>query len=545
MYIANVDEDGFERAKEKHAKDSGAGQIDLFQTGPIEELKEELRSSEFLGYETCEAQTTVKGIVWQNQRLESFDQCDLSELDAEPNPENCVQIVTDRSPFYAESGGQVGDTGWLEDGTMRFEVLETKKASDLIIHFGLLREGEIRQDQQVTASVDFGRRQGICRAHSATHILHHALQQHIGSDANQRGSKVQDDELRFDFKCDTAVSQELLERIENQVRQTIDDDHPVTVDNLPIEKAREAGAMMLFGEKYPEVVRMVSIGGFSKELCGGTHLESTADLEAFNLISDDQVAAGTRRITAYTGQRAVEIAGQLQTQLTEISNLLSVPSQQVFEAAESLTSHIKTLKKMIAGGKIDQEFPVQWSAPKELQYAVQSDENFQRRVLKKTSQLLNCPIDGCLDRLKAMLQEIEGLKGQIQSISQADSWDADSLLESKSVIEGVDVVIAQTDGANPNRMRTWIDQIRQKDGSAAVFLVSKVAEGKVILVAGLTKDLVAKGISAGNWVKEVAPTVGGGGGGKPDLAQAGGKNPEKIGEALSKAKTVIGAQLSA
>lgn len=525
------DHQGYNEAKLKHAEDSGKGQKDLFRTGPLEDLKAELQKTDFLGYETSECQVTIKGIIFQDQRYSSFDQLDAS-VD-EP-----VQVVLDRSPFYAESGGQVGDSGWLKSDNMRFEVLDTKKASGLIVHNGVLREGKLEDDLQITASVDFDRRQAIERAHSATHILHYALQQNVGKDAQQRGSKVEDDRLRFDFKCDSAIGADVLVKMEARVRQAIADNDQVSIAELPIAEARKAGAMMLFGEKYPEVVRMVSIGQYSKELCGGTHLDSIGDLQAFEILGDESVSAGTRRITAITGELAAKYATQTLESLQTMAKKLGVTTSGVVPALTSLRDFVKELKKQVNQGAGIQTV---WKAPQskgELDYAG------SKAALQEVSRLFNAPAETCVERLDALFEEIESLRSQSTALAQASHWDADTLIQAAQDVGGVQVIVMETAGANQNMMKGWIDQIRKKDQPAAVFLASAQGDFKVLLVAGLSRDLVDKGVSAGNWVKEVAPVVGGGGGGKADLAQAGGKEPGKIKQALESAIRYMKTQLS-
>lgn len=529
----DFDREGYTKAREQHAIDSGAGQKELFSSGPLEDLKAELQKSEFLGYETSEAQATVKGIIYQNQRFTNFDQCDTPDPGNEP-----VLVVLDRSPFYAESGGQVGDSGWLLAEGMRFEVLDTQKASGLIVHQGVLREGVLENDLQLTASVDFERREAIRRAHSATHLLHYALQQNVGQDAQQRGSRVQADELRFDFKCDAPIPAEQLRTIESRVREAIAADDRVAIAQLPIADARKAGAMMLFGEKYPDVVRMVSIGDYSKELCGGTHLENMAELEAFELLSDESVSAGTRRITAITGKRAQHYASELLEVLQSLATTLGVEPAAVVPAVESLRQYIKDARKRLSQGSADVGT---WEKPKASQAL--SDEQAKSAVLE-VCRSLNASLETANQRLSGLLGEIETIQTEATALQQASQWDADSLIEMAEDVDGVRVIVAETAGANNNLMRGWIDQIRKKDRPAAIFLATALGDAKVLLIAGLTRDLVDKGLSAGSWVKEIAPKVGGGGGGKPDLAQAGGKEPENIKPALEAARQWMKSQLA-
>jgi alanyl-tRNA synthetase len=525
------DQTGFESAKERHAAASGQGQKDLFQTGPLEDLKTELRSSEFLGYETTECQATVKGIVYGDRRWSEFDNCGTPTGD-------WVRVVLDRTPFYAESGGQVGDTGWLKTDEMQFEVLDTQKASGLIVHYGVLRSGRLTENLQLTASVDLQRRSAVCRAHSATHVLHHALQTNVGTDAQQRGSKVEPDRLRFDFKCEASIHSDKLERIQEQVLAAITRNDAVAVGTLPLAEARKAGAMMLFGEKYPDIVRMVSIGDYSKELCGGTHLERMGELQAFEILADDSVSAGTRRITALTGQMAIGHRAQLTETRQKIAETLGVGPEFVVAGVESIREQIKQLKKVCEAGQGEAAV---WHKPTDGKLA---DQRSDKQVLHDVMRLLNSPLETIVERIQALLSEAKGLAEQISGFSQSEQWTAESLVQLATMAGGTQVIVAETVGCNANRMRLLIDQVRKLNHSAAILLISGEGPDKVTLVAGITRDLVEKGVSAGQWVKEIAPVVGGGGGGKPDLAQAGGKDPGKIKPAIQAAISFMKTQLA-
>ncbi|MGH7192332.1 MAG: alanine--tRNA ligase-related protein, partial [Candidatus Saccharimonadales bacterium] len=284
------DWDGYRRAMEEHGKKSGDDRKqELFKSGPLDGLKKAMHGSEFLGYEQTEATAKVVGLIAHDRLCDQID---------EINHQDPIVVVLDQSPFYGESGGQVGDTGEIVAHGLRFEVMDTQKESNFLLHRGHLRQGVIRQGAVVTARVDVQRRQAIRRAHSATHILHFALQKHLGKHAQQQGSKVDADWLRFDFANPHSVSRDELAKIEDEVNARIIAAEPVRWTTLPIAEARQAGAMMLFGEKYPDLVRMVSMGEFSKELCGGTHLDNTGQIGLCRIIAEESVAAGTRRITA-------------------------------------------------------------------------------------------------------------------------------------------------------------------------------------------------------------------------------------------------------
>ena len=467
----SFDWDGFRREMEQHGMDSGAGaKAKLFgEVTPLDALKKTLEETEFLGYTTTESEAKVVGIIAQGQLCERLEEIGHTEP---------VMVVLDRSPFYGESGGQVGDTGEIVGPSFRFDVVDTQKDSGFILHKGHLREGKLELGSQATARVDTDRRNGIRRAHSATHILHYALQKHLGSHAQQQGSKVDQDWLRFDFSNPTSVGAENLLRIEKEVNERIADAQGVNWTTLPIAEARKAGAMMLFGEKYPDVVRMVSIGDFSKELCGGTHLDNTGQVGLFRIVSEESVSAGTRRITAITGSAALEHIHRTEATLAEIASVLKVPPAEIPNRVAALAKEVRDLKKQLVAG---------------------------------------------------------GRSGDLS---------ADQLIESAAEIGGAKIIVAETAGADPAAMRQLIDQIRRKASPTAILLASR-GEDKVTLVAGISRELEQKGLSAGRWVQSAAEVVGGRGGGRADLAQAGGKHPEKLPAALDAARQSIATMLSA
>jgi alanyl-tRNA synthetase len=468
-----VDRPGFDRAMAEHEGISrGTTEAaKVFATGPLDALKQSYhKGSEFLGYQTTEARAHVIGIIEQNHLADS------ATYGAGGPP---VVLVLNRTPFYGEAGGQVGDTGTIQGERFLFQVADTKKDNDFTLHVGHVAEGTVTVNDQVTATVDAARRAAIRRAHSATHVLHHALHQHLGKHAQQAGSKVEPDRLRFDFANPEAVGRERLRAIEETVNALVLAGAPVTWTTMPIAEARALGAMALFGEKYPDIVRVVRMGGFSRELCGGTHLDSTAEVGLLKIIGEESVSAGTRRITALTGQAALDLVRQEEDVLASAALALKVPVGQVGERIGALLDEVKALKKQAA----------------------------QRRSEK------------------------------------ADKVGPDALLAGATLLGQTRVVTQALEAATPDELRQLIDVLRRKAPERLAVLLATVADGKVQLAAGLTPDLIAAGLSAGQWIKEVAPIVGGGGGGKPDLAQAGGKNPEKIPAALEIALEVLRAKL--
>jgi alanyl-tRNA synthetase len=421
-----------------------------------------MHGSEFLGYDRLQADGKVIGIIAQDRLCETF---------REVGATTPATVVLDQTPFYGESGGQVGDTGWLSWPGGRFEVLDTQREGGFMLHTGHLREGSLDLGHSVDAQVDVGRRSAIRRAHSATHLIHAALQHYLGPHAVQQGSKVDTDLLRFDFAHTSSVGAETLQLIETMVNQNVLASLPVGAQLLPLAEARHAGAMMLFGEKYPDVVRMVSMDGVSRELCGGTHVSNTGQIGQVRIVGEESVSAGTRRVTAMTGLRALER----------------------FRLAEG--------------------------------------------ILAEGSAALKVPVAELPARLAALAKELKELK-KAKGATPGASLSVDDLLSGATDCGGTRVVVADLRGADAAAMRQCIDHLRRKASPIAVLLGSCEGE-KVTLVAGISRELEERGLSAGNWIREPAGIVGGTGGGRADLAQAGGKLADKLPAALAAAKQEI------
>ena len=525
---------GFKEAMRRHGEVSGPD--DGVGTGmgesAIGALKKSLKSTEFLAYDGTEATAEIKGIISHDHLCDEF---------TEASHEAAVIVVLDRSPFYGESGGQVGDKGELVGSGFKFNVTDTQKDGDLLLHYGHLVEGTMKAGAKVTAKVNKERRQGIRRAHSATHIMHHALQKHLGKDAHQMGSKVEEDWLRFDFGNPEGVSPETLQAIEKDVAEKVAAAEKIVAKFVPLSEARTAGAMMLFGEKYPDPARMVSMGEFSRELCGGTHLDNTKDVGAFEILVEEGVAAGVRRITALTGEKAKAHEQQTALSLSAIATALECQVRDVSPAVKNLVQRVRDLRKQLTSGSKATANTETFLTGK----GAEPTSGEKKSILRETARSLNVALFDAPARVQSLLAEVADLKQQIEKQSEAGSLSAETLLSSAEQVGGATVVVAEAPGANSNLMRQLIDQIRQKVSPSAIFLATAEGEGKVVLVAGVSKDLVGKGVSAGNWVRDVAPIVGGGGGGKPDLAQAGGKQPEKLADALVKAKEVAKLMLKA
>jgi alanyl-tRNA synthetase len=457
------DWDGFRKAMDEHGLKSGAGtRVEVFTSGPLDALKKTMHGSEFLGYDAIEAPGTVIGIIAQDAL------CDRLQEVGHAQP---VTVVLDRTPFYGESGGQVGDTGRLTWPGGEFEVAETLREGGFMLHVGHLRRGTLDLGATVTAAVDPARRAALRRAHSATHLLHAALQHHLGSHAVQQGSKVDADLLRFDFSHTSSIDHETLAAIEAMVNTGVLAAAPVTAELLPLAEARHAGAMMLFGEKYPDVVRMVSIDGLSRELCGGTHVTSTGQIGVVRIVGEESVSAGTRRITAVTGARALER----------------------FRHAE--------------------------------------------QTLAEAAAALKVPVGELPHRLVAVVKELKDLK-KAKPAAGGTALSADELLAAAETVAGTRVVVADAKGGDAGAMRQCIDLLRRK-GSPIAVLLGSVEGDKVTLVAGISRELEEQGLSAGTWIKDPAAAVGGKGGGRPDLAQAGGKLVDQLPAALAAARQSI------
>jgi alanyl-tRNA synthetase len=461
---------GFRKEMDEHGIASGGGKVaDVFTHSPTDSLAKAMEPTKFLGYESTEASGKVVAIIAQGH---------LCELLQEIGHVEPVSVVLDQTPFYGESGGQIGDTGRLIGPGCLFEVIDTQREKGFILHRGHLREGALKLGMTLSAEVDAARRAGIRRAHSATHVLHHALQKHLGKHAQQQGSKVGNDWLRFDFANPSSIDRDVLWKIEDEVNQHVLAAEPVGWKHLPIAEARQAGAMMLFGEKYPDVVRMVSMGDFSKELCGGTHVSNTAQIGLVHITHEESVSAGTRRIVALTGRAAIEKARESERALAEAAQSLRVPPAEVPNRVAALAKEARDLKKQLSSGG--------------------------------------------------------AMPGGVTP---------EKLIEDAAKIAGVTVIVAEAPGADAGAMREVVDLVRRKVSPAAILLASR-AEEKVTLIAGLTRDLVDRGLSAGDWIKSAAEAVGGRGGGKPDMAQAGGKLPDKLPDALQRARSTAESMLA-
>ena len=466
----SVDRARFDELRDAAKAVSGTGAFadSVMAGGPIDAVKKEHGETGFLGYDELAADAEILGVIAQGRLVPTLEEVGH----AEP-----VGVILDRTPFYAEAGGQVGDVGEIAADGRRFRVTDTRKEGGLTVHLGRLEAGSLRPGVAVRAEVDADRRDAIRRAHTATHLLHHALHETIGKDATQRGSVVEPDRLRFDFAHRRAVTPEELERIEDRVNLRVIEGAAIQTRVMDLEDAKKLGATALFGERYPDRVRVVSAGDYSVEFCGGTHAANTGQLGLCRVLSEESVGTGVRRITAVTGPRAVREAREAGAVLKRTAEALKVGKpEEVPDRVTALQEELKEAKKALAA------------------------------ATAKTAA------GGAADLLDAA-----------ETVALADGTTAK-------------VVAHDLNGAPREALRTLADTLRKKGESAGTpvaCILGTVADGKVALLAAVSPALVKRGVKAGDAVKAAAKEVGGGGGGRPDLAEAGGKDPAGLPAALA------------
>ncbi|HDX9632948.1 alanine--tRNA ligase [Bacillus cereus group sp. MYBK108-2] len=452
-----VDHEGFENEMEKQRERARAARQDVdsmqVQGGVLGEIKV---ASEFVGYGTVATESNVVALVKNGEYTDSLQAGEEG------------QLILDVTPFYAESGGQIADRGYLLADGVKVLVKDVQKAPNgQNLHKVVVEEGTLTKDAAVKAIIDTKNRSSVVKNHTATHLLHQALKDVLGTHVNQAGSLVTSERLRFDFSHFGQVQADELEKIERMVNEKIWESIDVEISQKAIEEAKEMGAMALFGEKYGDVVRVVQVGDYSLELCGGCHVDNTASIGIFKIVAESGIGAGTRRIEAVTGKSAYEL----------------------------MNDQVGLLKE--AAGKMK-------TNPKD--------------ILTR--------VDGLFAEVKQLQKENESLAAKLSNI------EAGNLTDSVMTVDGVNVLAAKVNVADMNNLRTMMDGLKNKLESAVVVLAS-VNDDKVNILAGVTKDLISQGYHAGKLVKEVASRCGGGGGGRPDMAQAGGKNPAQVEEALA------------
>ena len=456
-----VDEEGFEQemeAQRERARAASAFGIDYNALVKVD------GKTEFLGYSDLEASGQILSLLKDGKEV------------AQAQAGDELVIVLDKTPFYAESGGQVGDSGYLLAPGVRFEVRDTTKAGEAFLHHGVLQEGSLSQGTWLQARVDAGVRAATVLNHSATHLLHAALREIIGEHVTQKGSLVDSQRLRFDFSNFEALSAEQITALEDRVNQQIRLNTAVETCETDMETAKQMGAMALFGEKYGNAVRVLSMGdGFSVELCGGTHAKRTGDIGLFKIVSEGGVAAGVRRIEAVTG----ELAWQL---------------------VKDNESTIKQMMALVKGNR-----------------------------------------DNLLDKLKGVLEHGKQLEKDLQQArAKAASTAGSDLAGQAGNVNGVQILAARMDGLDNKGLMDLMDQLKNKLGSGVILLGSEL-DGRVILVAGVTKDLTGR-FKAGDLMRQAAAQVGGKGGGRPDMAQGGGSDVGQLDTALALVESFVAGQ---
>ncbi|EFB9676912.1 TPA: alanine--tRNA ligase [Escherichia coli] len=456
-----VDEAGFEAAMEeqrRRAREASGFGADYNAMIRVDS------ASEFKGYDHLELNGKVTALFVDGKAVDAI------------NAGQEAVVVLDQTPFYAESGGQVGDKGELKGANFSFAVEDTQKYGQAIGHIGKLAAGSLKVGDAVQADVDEARRARIRLNHSATHLMHAALRQVLGTHVSQKGSLVNDKVLRFDFSHNEAMKPEDIRAVEDLVNTQIRRNLPIETNIMDLEAAKAKGAMALFGEKYDERVRVLSMGDFSTELCGGTHASRTGDIGLFRIISESGTAAGVRRIEAVTGEGAIATVHADSDRLSEVAHLLKGDSNNLADKVRS--------------------------------------------VLERTRQLE---------------KELQQLKEQAAAQESAN-------LSSKAIdVNGVKLLVSELSGVEPKMLRTMVDDLKNQLGSTIIVLAT-VVEGKVSLIAGVSKDVTDR-VKAGELIGMVAQQVGGKGGGRPDMAQAGGTDAAALPAALASVKGWVSAKL--
>jgi alanyl-tRNA synthetase len=510
-----VDVEGFDKlmAEARQRSRAVGGEADARQSLVQIVQQQDLPATEFVGY--------TKTSLSIETPLELFvDTSGQYERTLEATAGQQVAVVVSHTPFYAEAGGQVGDTGWIEVDTAKVRVRDTLKVGDVYFHLGEIESGELGaiHAAKVTLKVDDERRRKIMANHTSTHILNRALRVYVNVEADQKGSLVDDEKLRFDFSHHAAVTLEQIEKVQKQANEDIAADLPVYYDYAPQQEALKIKNLRaVFGEKYPPRVRVVSIGAavqdllakpnddrwlnHSIEFCGGTHLSRTGEAQALVIVSEEAVGKGVRRITALTGAAA----------------------RQAQTDAQMLLDRVRAIKQ--AQNSDEQNLP---SEIAELSTAI------EQATLPATAR---AGLRGELAELTEIVKQIEKKRskeaaGQVVEIARKIADE-----------QSGEVIVARVDDADGNQVRTAMDVIRSKHPAAALLLAG-VADGKVSIVASVPAEKISKGLKAGDWVREVAKVVGGGGGGRPDMAQAGGKDPGKVDEAIETARAFASQKLA-
>ncbi|KAF0091514.1 MAG: alanyl-tRNA synthetase [Fusobacteria bacterium] len=460
-----LDKEGFIKAmeKQKEITRASSSKNDFKQNMVLANEFIKLDDTVFTGYDSMEEETVILGVYTLNG--EKIEKVNINQ--------NLI-LITQKTPFYGESGGQIGDIGkvYLDDQCIG-EILDAKKSTDGRIYHIVKFTNEFDIKKTIVLKLNILRREAIMRNHSATHLLHRALNEVLGKHATQKGSFVDEKYLRFDFSHFENLTKMEIEKIEDKVNEYILAHGDVETSILPVEEAKKIGAMAIFGEKYGDEVRVVTMGDISMEFCGGTHVKNTSHIGSFNIQSESSVGAGLRRIEACTGFETINRARELDQVLQALSGQLKVPTKEIQQKIQNLQKEIKEL-------------------------------NLEKQKLN--TELAKTAVNKSIDKVEE--------------------------------INGIPLLIEEFNGKTMEELRQISDMYRDKLGSVLVVLGSK-ENGKVNLLVSATKDLISKNVSAGSIIKAIAPIVGGGGGGRPDMAQAGGKIPEKLSQALMEVKNIL------
>ena len=463
-----VDAKGFEVEMKKQQERSQAAHedIDLMAKDNWANIAKEISKTEFLGYTELSSNATIKAILVNGALVKTAI------------AGNKIQIVLDRTPFYAESGGQVGDTGYLAIGEAIAKISDVQKQSDLFIHIGQVERGEIAVGDNVNAQIAVSERRRSQAHHTATHLLQAALKKIVDPNISQAGSLVDSDRLRFDFNLNRSVTTEEIQQIELQINNWIAEAHDSVIEVVPIAEAKAKGAIAMFGEKYGAEVRVIDIPNVSMELCGGTHVKNTSEIGLFKIISEAGVASGVRRIEAIAGQAVLEYLTVRDNITKDLSDRFKIKPEEISDRITGLQNELKNSQK-----------------------------------------------------------EVEILKQQLALVK------ADSLLVEAETTGEFQILVAQLADIEAEALKAAAEKLAAKLGKSAVVLGSFTDDGKVTLVAAFSKEVNAKGLQAGKFIGAIAKICGGGGGGRPNLAQAGGKDTSKLPEALEAAKSQLKAAL--
>ena len=465
----SIDEEGFREAmEEQRTKARKARKVTNYMGADVTvyESIDPAITTEFVGYDSLEAHSKISVLTTESEIVEALSDGEIGT------------VIVDETPFYATMGGQQGDKGIIKSASGEFQVEDVVKLlGGKVGHIGRMTSGMFKSGDEVELKVDASLRAQTCKNHSATHLMQKALREVLGTHVEQAGSYQDSERTRFDFSHFAAMTPEEIAKVEQMVNEKIAEQIPVCTDVMTIEEAKKSGAMALFGEKYGETVRVVSMGDFSKELCGGTHVKNTGDITAFKIVSENGVAAGVRRIEALTGEHVFEYYRGIEEELAAAA-----------------------------------------------------------RAVKATPATLT-------EKLEHMLAEIKELRSENESLKSKAAKDAlGDVMDRVTEVKGTKLLAVSVDGVDMNGLRDLGDQLKEKLGDGVVVLAS-AKDGKVNLIAMATDGAMEKGAHAGNLIKAIAGKVGGGGGGRPNMAQAGGKNPAGIPDAIAEAKTALEGQL--